>query len=94
MRANNVPHCPNGHEKTFSPPSYAIDLPPEEQVGRGDLRPHDLRHTWVTLAGESLGLWKVQQLVDNSSIDVTEGYFHLSAEDVSEVSLGLTNGGE
>ncbi len=59
------------------------------EIGRGDLHAHDLRHTYITLLGEHMELWKVQRLVDHSTINVTEGYFHKTAEHVTGLRLGL-----
>jgi len=59
------------------------------EIGRGDLHAHDLRHTYITLAGETTELWKIQRLVDHSSIKVTEGYFHKKAEHAEGIDLGL-----
>lgn len=59
------------------------------ESGRGDLHAHDLRHTYITLMGETVELWKLQKLVDHSSITVTERYFHKSADDTEGKGLGL-----
>ncbi|MFC1485662.1 tyrosine-type recombinase/integrase [Candidatus Latescibacterota bacterium] len=42
---------------------------------------HSLRHSWVTLTGESgVDLWRIQKHVDHASIRTTEGYFHPDAD--------------
>lgn len=60
-----------------------------KEIGRGDLHAHDLRHTYITLMGETVELWKLQKLVDHSSITVTEKYFHKTAEETDGRGLGL-----
>lgn len=48
-----------------------------DKIGCHDLKCHSLRHTLVTLAGESgEALWRIQAQTGHSSITVTEGYFH------------------
>lgn len=59
------------------------------EIGRGDLHAHDLRHTYITLMGETTELWKLQKLVDHSSITVTEQYFHRTANDTEGKGLDL-----
>ena len=52
-------------------------------IGRPDLKPHSLRHTFITLMAQKYPLWYVRDYVDHSSITVTEGYFH-SLEGIPE----------
>jgi len=59
--------------------------------GRGDLHLHNLRDTFITLAGKTTELWRLQRHVQHSSIQVTEGYFHLKPVDGPAISLNDDN---
>ena len=62
-----------------------------EKAGVRRFRIHDLRHSFASLAGESL--FKVRRLLGHSEATMTQRYAHLRAEDLGESVGVLDNAG-
>ena len=65
------------------------------KIGRPDISPHTLRHTWATLSIKTLGLAKVSGYLRHSNTSTTAKFYLHGKADISEImavnTLKLTN---